>query len=139
MKTSEIICKQMQADVPVIQSNTKSESESESNANATAFDRFWAAYPKKVGKQAALSAYKKVKVPVDTLIAAVEAQKASAQWTKDNGQYIPNPATWLNQGRWEDVLEAPVVQQAAGFTPGTAEMGALANLARLREQMKEGG
>lgn len=138
VKASEIICKQMQADVPVIQSNTKSESESESNANATAFDRFWAAYPKKVGKQAALSAYKKVKVPVDTLIAAVEAQKASAQWTKDNGQYIPNPATWLNQGRWEDVLEAPVVQQAAGFTPGTAEMGALANLARLREQMKEG-
>ena len=25
---------------------------------------------------------------------------------KDNGQYIPNPATWLNQGRWEDELEA---------------------------------
>lgn len=26
------------------------------------------------------------------------------QWRKDNGQYIPNPATWLNQGRWDDVL-----------------------------------
>ena len=41
-------------------------------------------------------------MPVETLVAAVEAQKASTQWTKDNGQFIPNPATWLNQGRWED-------------------------------------
>lgn len=35
VNTSEIICKQMYADVPVIQSNTKSESESESNASKT--------------------------------------------------------------------------------------------------------
>ena len=34
--------------------------------------------------------------------AEVNAQKLSRQWQKDGGQYIPNPATWLNQGRWED-------------------------------------
>ena len=28
----------------------------------------------------------------------------SAQWQRDNGQYIPHPATWLNQGRWDDEL-----------------------------------
>lgn len=135
VKTSEIICKQMQADVPVIQSNTKSNTKSnsisESNTNATAFERFWSVYPKKVGKQAALSAYKKVKVPVDTLIAAVEAQKASKQWTKDNGQYIPNPATWLNQGRWEDVLEDR--QEQAVFQPGAAEMAAIRAMKRRRQ------
>jgi len=43
-------------------------------------------------------------VPVKTLIDAVNSQKNSEQWRKDNGQYIPNPATWLNQGRWDDVL-----------------------------------
>lgn len=132
VKSSEIICKQMQADVPVIQSNTKSNSISESNTNATAFERFWAVYPKKVGKQAALSAYKKVKVPVDTLIAAVEAQKRTAQWTRDNGQYIPNPATWLNQGRWEDVLETKQDQPSAAFQPGTAEMAAIEAMKRRR-------
>lgn len=67
-----------------------------------AFETFWKAYPRKVGKDAARRAFAKVKVPVETLVAAVEAQKASTQWTKDNGQFIPNPATWLNQGRWQD-------------------------------------
>ena len=68
------------------------------------FDRFWKAYPKKVGKAQAKKCFAKVKVPVDTLIAAVEKQKNSQQWRKDNGQYIPNPSTWLNQGRWDDEL-----------------------------------
>ena len=70
-----------------------------------AFDTFWKAYPRKVGKEAARKAFAKVKVPVETLVTAVEAQKASPQWTKDGGQFIPNPATWLNQGRWEDEAE----------------------------------
>lgn len=70
-----------------------------------AFETFWKAYPRKVGKDAARRAFAKVKVPVETLVAAVEAQKSSPQWTKDNGQFIPNPATWLNQGRWEDEVE----------------------------------
>jgi hypothetical protein len=70
-----------------------------------AFETFWKAYPRKVGKDAARRAFAKVKVPVETLVAAVEAQKSSPQWTKDNGQFIPNPATWLNQGRREDEVE----------------------------------
>lgn len=135
VKTSEIICKQTQADVPVIQSNTKSESLSESNsARDGAFDRFWSVYPKKVGKEAARKSFAKVKAPVDTLIAAVEAQKQSTQWTKDNGQYIPNPATWLNQGRWEDVLEAPVTVDAdIGWTMGAEELEAIRAMKRRRE------
>ncbi|UVM99494.1 MAG: putative replisome organizer protein [Bacteriophage sp.] len=72
--------------------------------SALPFESFWAAYPRKVGKQAAKKAFSKVSVPVKTLIDAVNSQKNSEQWRKDNGQYIPNPATWLNQGRWDDVL-----------------------------------
>lgn len=68
----------------------------------TQFERFWKAYPKKVGKDAARKAFKRVTVPVETLIAAVERQKTWSQWQRDNGQYIPNPSTWLNQARWED-------------------------------------
>lgn len=70
-----------------------------------AFDVFWESYPKKVGKEAARKAFAKVKVPVETLVAAVEAQKRGGQWQRDNGQYIPYPATWLNQGRWEDEVQ----------------------------------
>lgn len=33
---------------------------------------------------------------------SLEVQVNSKQWTKDNGQFIPHPSTWLNQSRWED-------------------------------------
>ena len=75
------------------------------------FEEWWKHYPRKVGKEAARKAFAKVtagilcKVTVQELIDAVEQQKGSDQWTKENGRYIPNPATWLNQGRWEDELQ----------------------------------
>lgn len=83
----------------------------------TAFDRFWQSYPKKVGKQAAGKAFGKVKVPVETLLTAIERQKCSDQWSRDNGQYIPNPATWLNQGRWEDELPPASAQTGSRSAP----------------------
>ncbi len=73
------------------------------------FDSFWAEYPKKVGKDDARKAWKKRKVGKDLaeqMIAAVKVQRASQQWAKDGGQYIPNPATWINQGRWQDEVSA---------------------------------
>ena len=33
---------------------------------------------------------------------ALETQKKNLQWKKDAGQYIPYPATWIHQERWED-------------------------------------
>ena len=40
----------------------------------------------------------------DQIVKAVEVQKQSEQWTRENGRFIPNPSTWLNQGRWDDEL-----------------------------------
>ena len=37
-------------------------------------------------------------------MAAIQRQKESAQWDREDGRYIPNAATWLSQGRWEDEL-----------------------------------
>jgi hypothetical protein len=73
------------------------------------FDSFWNSYPKKVGRKAALNAWKKArgKPKTEIILEAVEAQKRSIGWTKDDGQYIPNPATWINQGRWDDEIELP--------------------------------
>lgn len=64
------------------------------------FESFWKVYPKKVAKKEAFKAFKKIKTPVSVLIDAVEKQKKSDQWTRDHGQYIPYPTTWLNQERW---------------------------------------
>ena len=70
------------------------------------FNQFYEAYPKKVGRDAALKDWEKVKPPIDDVIYALAWQKQSEQWHKNNGQFIPNPSTYLNQGRWKD--EAPV-------------------------------
>lgn len=82
--------------------NPESKSESDAHGREDDFDLFWKAYPKKTGKQEARKAFKKVSAPVSVLIDAIEKQKTWSQWQRDNGQYIPNPSTWLNQGRWED-------------------------------------
>ncbi len=69
------------------------------------FDEFWAAYPKKVGKKAAWNAWKKVKPDTelfDRIMTAIGRAKATWQWQRENGRYIPNPKTWLNEGRWDD-------------------------------------
>lgn len=69
------------------------------------FDQFWKTYPKKVGKDAAQKAFDKRKPStemLETMIKAIAEQKNQEQWQKDGGQYIPNPSTWLNQGRWMD-------------------------------------
>lgn len=71
------------------------------------FDRFWQAYPRKVGKGAAQKAFSKIREPLDVLLAALEQQKYGDQWTRDGGRYIPNPATWLNQERWQDEVSPP--------------------------------
>lgn len=70
------------------------------------FGEFWQAYPKKVGKQSALKSFANAMKTTDlqTILAAIERQKRSRQWNRDGGQYIPYPATWLNQERWEDEL-----------------------------------
>jgi predicted phage replisome organizer len=72
------------------------------------FISFWTAYPSKVGKDAAWAAWSKRngRLPNITLIlSAIETQKKSRRWQEEEGRYIPNPATWINQGRWADELE----------------------------------
>lgn len=72
------------------------------------FDRFWRAYPKRKAKGAAEKSWKALKPDaelVELILEAIEAQRQSDGWTKQNGEFIPMPATWLNQRRWEDETE----------------------------------
>jgi hypothetical protein len=80
------------------------------------FESFWKTYPRKQGKGAAEKAWKKAHVngEFDSLLAALERQKCSDQWRKDGGQFVPNPATWINQRRWEDELSG---SQASASDP----------------------
>lgn len=82
-----------------------------------AFETFWAAYPRHTNKATARKAWEKLRLTSQEyteLLAAIEAQKQSPQWQRDDGQYIPHPSTWLNQRRWED--ELPAAQQTTTCT-----------------------
>lgn len=78
-------------------------------SNEVLFDRFWEAYPKKKAKVEARKRWDKLKVTdalAQTMLDAIAEQKKSADWTREDGRFIPYPATWLNQGRWLDELSA---------------------------------
>lgn len=75
------------------------------------FDIFWKAYPRKVAKGAARTAWERtasIRPSLDVLLEAVEKQKTQDQWQRDGGMFIPHPATWLKQERWEDEIEINV-------------------------------
>lgn len=67
------------------------------------FAIFWSAYPKKIGKDAAYKSWSKVKPRIDDVMYALSWQQDSDQWKRG---FIPNPSTYLNQGRWKD--EEPI-------------------------------
>lgn len=74
------------------------------------FAKFWAAYPRKVGKAACEKWFARHKVDdttVNCMIASLEYLKATEQWRKEGGKYIPYPQTWLNGRRWEDETAQP--------------------------------
>jgi hypothetical protein len=72
-----------------------------------AFESFWNEYPNRKGKGKAREAFKKAikKTGISTMVEAVRKQRQGSQWKKDEGRYIPYPATWLNQERWEDEVD----------------------------------
>ncbi len=66
------------------------------------FASFWQTYPKKVGKIAAINAWKKTQPPLRDVLKALSWQRTTDQWRKNGGQFIPYPASYLMQGRWTD-------------------------------------
>ena len=73
------------------------------------FDRFWQAYPRKTAKPQAAKAFARLRPDeplLSRMLAALALQRQSAQWQRDDGQFIPHPSTWLNGRRWEDEFSA---------------------------------
>lgn len=67
---------------------------------------FWSIYPRKAGKRAAWGAWQRIKksggVTVGEISDALKSNlEKNPEWKRG---IIPNPLTWLNQGRWEDDL-----------------------------------
>lgn len=84
------------------------------------FEDFWSAWPKsarKGGKADCLARWIRHGLPAQRveILAHVAAMKDSADWRKDGGAFIPAPAVYLNQRRW-DGAEIEAVRGEANVT-----------------------
>ena len=69
------------------------------NAGDELFERFWKAYPKRIGKGVAEKSWKKIKpdeMLLQKMVVAIANSEETEQWQKEDGKYIPYPAKWLN-------------------------------------------
>ncbi|NAE18213.1 hypothetical protein [Enterococcus hirae] len=79
-----------------------------------AFDAFWSAYPRKVGKDAARKAWNRAvkRSSVEDVMAGLQHWLPLARETEE--RFRPYPATWLNEGRWKDESEARAASPSGG-------------------------
>jgi uncharacterized protein YdaU (DUF1376 family) len=76
------------------------------------------AYPRRVGKTAALKAIAKAAKNCPELLAKTTAYAAAvSQWSQNERQYIPHPSTWFNRGSFDD---DPETWQRQADTKGRA-------------------
>jgi hypothetical protein len=98
------------------------------------FDIFWSIYPRRTGKQAAKASFEKAvkAVGLDKVMDGVRALANDPNLPAE--QFIPNPATWLNQGRWDD---DPYPPKHVDRKPTAAERTAqLIHGARARDEQE---
>lgn len=81
------------------------------------FERFWELYPSKRKKPVARIAWMNMRIHSEEqyalINAAVERYKKTNQWQEENGRYIPDPDTFLQDERWTDEIKLPKSVQAA--------------------------
>lgn len=85
----------------------------ESDGYDRTFDHFWDHYPKQVGKAAAEEEWRKIPkgVTLAEIMIGLERAKKNPEWIREGGRYIPNPAKWIKERRWND---APPQNTATG-------------------------
>lgn len=76
------------------------------------FAEFWSRYPRKTAKPRALKAFRAAKLNghLPEVLADLDS-RIGGEWAGKEPQYIPHPATYLNDRRWEDAASEP--QKAA--------------------------
>ena len=101
------------------------------------FEKFWSAYPRKVGKGAARKAFAKALIRNKNLDMQMilDAVAAYASTIKDM-QYCAHPTTWLVQERWADIEDAKPTKVVV-TPPRISNAQALGNVSRLTGTSKE--
>ena len=112
---------------PQLQDNNKTPTDKNQDPPQTAgvgavpakltFDDFWAAYPthRKKYRGDVEKIWNKLKPTQDTvrgILAALEAQKHTRDWRRQDGQFVPYPTRWLRAKCWLDAVPAAAAEGA---------------------------
>jgi hypothetical protein len=74
------------------------------------FEKFWKIYPRKIGKGKVRGMFLKLNQSLmPKILQTVVMEKGSSQW--QDPKFIPLPATWIHQERWDDELSVPTIEQ----------------------------
>ena len=91
------------------------------------FEEFWKLYPRRVGKDDARKKWNKINPNAELFEKIMNAVRENIdhnpQWQRQNGQFIPHPSTWLNQGRWDDDINS--LEHEDYFTRELKKMGGI--------------
>lgn len=87
------------------------------------FELFWLEYPRRKGKGAARKAFSNALNKQDLRYILEAAHNFAIETRDTDPQFIPHPATWLNQERFDDEPDEPIDQPLDVFKHALLERG----------------
>jgi len=87
------------------------------------FEAFYRLYPRHTGKDAALRSWTRMNLDnkADVILPALAEQKRAGMFRTEEPRFIPHPATWLNQGRWQDEIVKTTHERTNGTQKAAAQ------------------
>jgi hypothetical protein len=100
--------------------NTNTSSDDDEDGD---FCEFWTGYPKKVGKKQSKKAWGKLSKKTRKQVIEDIAKRKENNWKGKHSQFIPNPASYLTNERWEDAIIAYTeISLSRSYTARTGEL-----------------
>ena len=93
------------------------------------FERFWDAYPVKIGQEEAWEQWQRLCPDPEVVCQSLQKWKLTGQWVKEKGRYVPRAAKFLEQEYYLQVPECAAPKGALGQL-GAAEMEAIEKIMR---------
>lgn len=114
----------------------KEQTESNATFSGKPFTTFWDAYPKKIDRNGAWSAWKALNPSPETvqkIMTSLEAWKKTSQWM-DGDRFVPSAGNFLSKGHWEHI---PAPDKSNAPKGATGSLGA-AEIENIRRLLTEG-
>lgn len=108
----------LQTSTPLHSTPTSPKGEVTTSRSSELFAKFWAAYPRKIGKKAAEKAWARaLRAGADPEVLVRAADAYAVQRKGQDQKFTPHASTWLNGGRWEDEPDRPQLRAVGDYQP----------------------